>query len=231
MTQACYQSLRAVRIRAAKIDSATGAPTAGASDGVVSSAQIQVQIGINLETGDTGTQKNGDGTVCASFTDPDTLKNVTLSMDLCSADPVLRGILTSGTVLVDPAHSSLPAGFQALAIGSHPDPVCFEVWTRAWDGGAQVNNSSSFAGSANYWHWVFPWTTWVEDQTTLSNGIHTFPLKAVGVENTGITANGPFNDWPTYVAQNGGITKSYGYFLDNAVPAATCGYTAVPSGS
>jgi hypothetical protein len=232
MTQPCYQSLRAVRIRASKINSSTGAPTVGASNGVVSSAQIQAQIGITITTGDTGTQKNGDGVTCATFTDPDTLKNVTIALDLCSADPILRGILTSGTIFTDPAHASIAAGFQSLAVGSSPTPVCFELWTRAWDGSSQTSSTTTFGnGVAAYWHWVFPWTTWVEDQTTLSNGIHTLPLKGTGVANSAITANGPFNDWPTYVAQNGGVTQPYGYFLDSQLPSATCGFTAVPAGS
>jgi hypothetical protein len=231
MTQPCYQSLRCVRIRAAKINSTTGAPVNGASNGVVSSAQIQLQIGVTLNTGDTGTQKNGDGVICATFTDPDTLKNVQLTLDLCSADPILRGILTSGTIFIDPAHTNTPVGMQGLPVSTSPTPVCFEIWTRAWDGSSQTSAAVSTSPNAAYWHWVFPWVTFVEDQTTLSNGVHTLPLKGTGVANSGITANGPYNDWPVYIADQGGVTSPYGYFLDSAIPAAVCGYTAVPSGS
>jgi hypothetical protein len=231
MTQPCYQSLRCVRIRVSKINSTTGAPVNGASNGVVSSSQIQCQLGLTLTTGDTGTTKNGDGVVCATFTDPDTLKNVALTLDLCSADPILRALMLSATTFIDPGHASTVMGMQSLGVGVNPTPVCFELWTRAWDGTAQTTAAVSTSPNAAYWHWVFPWVTWVEDTTTLSNGIHSLPLKGIGVANSGITANGPFNDWPVAIADQGGVTSPYGYFLDSAIPAATCGYTSVPSGS
>jgi hypothetical protein len=56
-------------------------------------------------------------------------------------------------------------------------------------------------------------------------------VKGKSVENAAITANGPFNDWPIWTADNGGVTRCYGYFLDSALPSATCARIPVPSGS
>lgn len=232
MTQPDYQSLRFTRIRVSKIDPSTGAPLVGTTNAYVSNSQIQLQVGTNITTGDTGEQKNGNGDVCATFEDADRLKNVTLQLDLCSADTILRSFLTGGTLLIDPAHASTAAGYEAPSTaGTLNAPVCLEGWTKAWDGGTQAIAASTTPNAA-YWHWVFPWATFVEDTTTLNNGIHTFPMKGKSVENTGITANGPFNDWPLYVAQQGGITRCYGYFLDGTtLPAVTDARIAVPSGS
>ena len=69
MAQPNYQSLRLVRTRVSLINNSTGAPTVGASNGYVSNAQIQLQVGTNITTGDTGEQKNGNGDVCATFED------------------------------------------------------------------------------------------------------------------------------------------------------------------
>lgn len=232
MAQADYQSLRFVRIRLSKLTSGTGAPLVGASNGYVSNSQIQAQISMNTETGDDFSQKNGNGETCATSTDADRLKSVGITLDLCSADPILRSFLTGGTLLTDPAQSNLPVGYQAAsAAGTLDSPVCLEGWTKAWNGTTQaVPNSTS--PSAAYWHWVFPYSKFVEDTTTLSNGIATFPVKGVSTENSGITANGPFNDWPLWVAQNGGITRSYGYFLDaTTLPVETDARISVPSGS
>lgn len=232
MSQADYQSLRFVRLRLAKLDPTTFAPLAGSANGYVSNSQIQVQVGTNVTTGDSFEQKNGAGTVCATSTDSDQLKNITLGLDLCSADPILRSFLTGGALMTDPTHSFLPVGYQAPSVtATVQSPVCLEGWTKAWDGGS-VAVATSTAAAAPYWHWVFPNCTFVEDTTTLSNGIATFPVKGISVENAAITANGPFNDWPIWAADNGGVTRCYGYFLDaTTLPAVTDARIAVPSGS
>lgn len=231
MSQPDYQSLRLARIRVSKINPTTGAPLVGASNGYVSNSQIQLQVGTNITTGDTGIQKNGNGDVCASFEDSDRLKNVTLALDLCSADAILRSFLTGGSLFTDATNSNIPFGYQAPSTaGTLNVPVCLEAWTKAWDGTQQA--TSVTAGAGSYWHWVFPWSTFVEDTTTLSNGIHTFPLKGKSVENAAITANGPFNDWGTILGANGGVTRCYGYFLDSTtLPAVSDARIAVPAGS
>lgn len=232
MSQADYQSLRLTRIRLSKIDPNTGAPVIGATNGYVSNSQIQAQIGVTTIAGASGDQANGDGTVCATFQDPDRLKNVTITLDLCSADPITRSFLTGGQLLTDPSHTNTAVGYQAPSTASTLNtPICFEAWTRAWDGNAQAIGPSTTPNVA-YWHWVFPWATFVEDTTTLANAIGTFPCKGISVPNPSITANGPFNDWPIWVADAGGITQCYGYFLDGtAPPAATDARIPVPSGS
>lgn len=232
MSQADYQSLRVARLRVAKLDPTSFAPLVGTQNGYVSNSQIQVQVGTNVTTGDSFEQKNGDGATCATYTASDTLKNITLQMDLCSADPILRSFLTGGALLTDPAHSFLPVGYQAPSVtATVTAPVSLEVWTRAYDGSTPAVPTSTSPNAA-YWHWVFPNCTFTEDTTTLSNGIATFPVKGISVENTALTANGPFNDWPLWAAQNGGITRCYGYFLDSTtLPAVTDARIAVPSGS
>lgn len=232
MSQADYQSLRFSRIRVSKLDPTTNAPLVGASNGYVSNSQIQVQVSMNVTTGDTGTQKNGDGATCATFIDADRLTSVGLTMDLCSADPILRSFLTGGTLMTDPTHSFLPVGYMAPSVSGVLDfPVCLEGWTRAWDGSAAAIATST-AALTPYWHWVFPQVNFVEDTFTLANGIATFPVKGVATENPAITANGPFNDWPIWAADNGGVTKCYGYFLDSTtLPTVTDARIAVPAGS
>lgn len=232
MSQADYQSLRFVRIRVAKLDAASGAPSVGALNGYVSNSQIQCQVGVEVTTGDTGEQKNGNGDTCATFTDPDRLKSVTLTMDLCSADPTLRSFLTGGSLMTDPAHSSLPVGYAAPSTsGTLENQVCLEGWTKAWDGSGTVIPTST-SPSVAYWHWVFPSCSFVEDTTTLGNAIQTFPVKGKGVENSAITGNGPFNDWPLWVVQNGLAGRVYSYFLDGTtLPTVTDARIAVPSGS
>lgn len=232
MSQADYQSLRVQRIRVAKLNSTTFAPLVGTTNGYVQDCQIQLQLSMNVTTGDSFEQKDGNGDICATYTAADRLKSVAVSMDLCSADPILRSFLTGGTLMDDPTHSFLPVGYQAPSTsGTLTNRVCLEAWTTAWDG-SSVASSTSAGASAPYWHWVFPNCSFVEDTTTLNNGFATFPVKGVSVENSAITANGPFNDWPIWTADGGGVTRCYGYFIDGTtLPTVTDARISVPSGS
>lgn len=232
MSQADFQSLRVSRIRVSKLDQTTFAPLVGTQNAYVQDCQIQLQLSMNVTTGDSFEQKTGDGSICATKTDSDRLKSCAISMDLCSADPILRSFLTGGTLFTDPSHSFLPVGYQAPAgTGTLNNHVCLEAWTIAYDGSA-VASATSTSTSAPYWHWVFPNASFVEDTTTLSNGFATFPVKGTSVDNPAITSNGPLNDWPIWAANNGGVTTCYGYFLDGTtLPTVTNARIAVPSGS
>lgn len=232
MSQADYQALRVVRIRVSKLDPTTFAPLVGTQNGYVQDCQIQLQVSMNVTTGDSFEQKDGAGNTCGTATFPDRLKSCAISMDLCSSDPILRSFLTGGTLLTDPTHSFLPVGYQApAATGTLSNRVCLEAWQLAYDG-STVASATSTGASAPYIHWVFPNASFVEDTTTLNNGFSTFPVKGVSVDNTAITANGPFNDWPIWTADNGGVTTSYGYFLDGTtLPTVTDARIAVPAGS
>lgn len=231
MSQADYQNLRVYRIRVAKLDPVTFAPLVGASNGYVQDCQIQVQLSMNVTTGDSFEVKDGAGGICATSTDADRLKSVAVSMDLCSADPILRSFLTGGMLMTDPTHSFLPVGYQAPSTsGTLTNRTCLEVWGGVWDGSSAPTPTSTGAGA--FWHWVFPNAQFVEDTTTLSNGFASFPVKGVSTENASITANGPFNDWPIWTADGGGVTRCYGYFLDaTALPSVTDARIAVPAGS
>jgi hypothetical protein len=61
--------------------------------------------------------------------------------------------------------------------------------------------------------------------------VHLFQFNGIAEENTAFTLNGAFNDFPAYIADEGGVVSAYGRFLDDQIPAATCARIAVPSGS
>ena len=224
-----YGSIFVDRIRVAKLTTA-GAPSAGASNGYASDAQIQLNWSTVIEAGDEGVQKNGAGTICSTFKNPDSVKRVDLSMDLCKLDSQLLALLTQGDTFEDAADSFKVIGGQLpLSTTELNIPLCLEVWTRAWDGSQQAVPTFTTPDGA-YWHWVFPLCHFVPGATTLDGAIHVFPVTGTSEENVNITANGPFNDWPAEVAGEGGVTASAGWFLDSVLPTAA-GIIAVPSGS
>lgn len=227
MTQACPSSLRAERIRVATLTTA-GAPSTGAKKGYVSDAQIKVDLSPEIETGDSGTQKNGGGRICASFADPDRIARVSVSMDLCQFDAELVAMLTQGSTY---QYSTEVVGYQPPLTTDDLDvPVCLEVWTRAWNGSSQLAHASQ-GGDVTYIHWVFPFCKFTLGNVTLDGAIHVLPVSGKSEENDALTANGPFNDWPSWVANAGGVQSCFAWFFDDTPPSATCGAITVPSGS
>lgn len=216
----CLSSIRCERIRVAKLTSA-GVPDASATNGYVSDAQVSVGVALEIEEGEEIIQKNGGGRLCATFKDVDRIKSATVDMELCQLDAELLALLTGGTIIGDPAIGFMPpSSDEALE-----NPVCLEVWTRAWAGASQA----TIASEAAYWHFVFPSVKFTPGDFTLDESTAIFPVSGTGIENPSITPNGPFNDWPADVQDVGGITRVYGVFLDTAPPDAVCGEIALPT--
>lgn len=223
----CFASLQACAIRVSKLTTA-GAPNAGSTNGYVSDALVSVQASVNLQTGDEFTQKDGCGNIAQYFKDCDHIKSLTFTMNLCQLDAQLISFLTEGTLFTSGGNG---IGFEYPAVTADcPSGVCFEVWTKAWDGTQQAVPTFTSPDAA-YWHFVFPKTQWVLGNIQLDNSIMVVPVTGQGFENSSITANGPFNDWPAAVAGQGGVTAVGGAFLDATLPTASCATIAVPAGS
>jgi hypothetical protein len=224
----CYGSLQVCALRVAKLDAA-GSPESGANNGYVSDAIIQAQIQVEVEEGDEFTLKNGCGAICQTYKDCDRVKRVTLDMDLCQLDSELLSLLTSGSNIID-ISSGDSIGYQLPEAQTEcSNGVSLELWTKAWDGSYQAT-APVYGGTAEtWWHWVMPSVKFQLGQLSLQNDVLTVPVKGFGNDNPRITANGPFDDWPSDIVALGGITSSAGWFLDDTLPTASCGFINVPS--
>lgn len=222
----CVGSIQTCLLRWANV-TAAGAPQPGADDGYRTDALIQVGVAVVKEEGTESIRKNGCGAICQSFKAPDKIKRVTLSTSLCELDSELIQLMVGGEIFVEAGNT---IGYQLPTVDdAAPNGGVFEVWTKAWDGDSQAVLN---VADAAYWHFVFPKAQFSPgDFTTAEDGFLEFPLEGFGDPNPQVTANGPYNDWPTGVANAGGVTSSGGWFLDDTLPASNCGYVTVPSGS
>lgn len=221
----CFGSLQVCRLRVAELDAA-GEAVAGVSNGYISDAVVKVDVGVEIEQGDELTLKNGCGDVCQSFQGSDKIKRVTLAMDLCQLDSELVSLLVGGT-LIDSAGDTIGWALPSIDDAA-PNGVCLELWTKAWDGTEQAT-PASLGGAAAYFHWVFPRATFTLGDVTMENDIMVLPLTGYGNENSSLNADGPYNDWPGAVAAAGGFPTAGGWFLDDTIPEAVCGFVEVPA--
>lgn len=209
--------LQAFRTRIARL-ATTGAPAVGANNGYVSSALVSLTPTLVYEDGEETTDRNGEGVVCLSFRGPDTFRRVDWTMELCTPDPYLLELLTSGTVLTNTA----AIGYAVPPLGAYdPVPVSMELWVK------RVVNDRLDA-TFPYARWVFPMNRRMRMGTPGdfgTGGMHP-TITGEAVENPLWTANGPFEDWPATVASDRAM-----FWLPTATapPAAGTAYVAVPA--
>jgi hypothetical protein len=224
----CFSSRQVCRLRVALLDPDTGAPDNGANNGYVSKGFVSIEIDPQISEGDEVEVKDGCGDICATWVDPDIVKRVNATINLCQLDAQLYWLIMGGTAFTESPSDDLFGGMlPAVADGGGP-AVCLEWWTKAQDGASQATPEST-GSLAAYYHFVIPKIRFSPGGTTFENGPAEFPCVGKGDENPNITANGPFDDWPAEIAQNGGITSPWGWWLDSALPDASCAFVNVTS--
>lgn len=212
----CAAQLHACVLRATRLD-ASGAVITGATNSVVSSGLIKVDIGAEYQAGDEFTVQNGCGDICVQFKETDRLKRIKLSLEVCTPDPYLAEILTGGTLLGDTGPTV--QGFAFPSTSTAAPPVSVEVWAKRIVNGAA---EPSFP----YNRWLFPRTEWTLTGISLEKGPASLKFEGFGIENTGWTGGGATYLWPA-VAPNLVPSRVAQYMPVATIPTATCAYTVV----
>lgn len=222
----CYTPLQLCATRVALLDTA-GSPDNGASNGYITDAVIKADFSPEIEEGDEFTLKNGCGNICATFKDNDRLKRVTIDLELCHLDAELISLLVGGTLIQSGGDT---IGYMFPGVDDNPPPgVCFEAYQKAWDNSAQGTPPFLGGNTAGWIHWVFPKVKFQISDWTEENEFTVFTLTGFAEENPRITQNGPYDDWDPAVVAMGGITNMGGWFLDDTLPTAQCGFVSVTS--
>jgi hypothetical protein len=193
-------SVRGVALRATRLG-VDGAPVVGTeADVYLSSGFIRFSFTPTYAEGDEIEVKNAAGNVCVYYKLPDTLRNITVNLELCDPDPVLTQMLVGGTVLTvafnDPLaptgaeSGDTPAiGYAAAEVGQEAAPygVALEIWAQAVVGGKSAN-------VAPYWHYVFPYIRFrLDGDRVVENGALATVFAGTGSGNTAF-ARGPNMD-------------------------------------
>lgn len=219
-----YGAFQALALRATVIDAA-GHPVPGSKKGYLLHAVVDVGIEPDIQAGAEDTLLRGDGQVCATSKDDDVIKRAKVDLNICALDSAFIGMATGAPVIND---SGVAAGFEILGPNdSSPAGVILEAWSKAWDNSVQAA-PDILGNAAAYWHFVFPRFRGQIGKVTLDGKHNAVPVSGVSEVNEFATINGPYDDWPAYVATAGGITRPYGVFLDDNIPdESTDGYLTV----
>lgn len=215
----CTGVIQVCAIRVAELD-ADGTPTGGASSGYISDATIEVGVNVVVTEGEVKELRNGCDAICQTLTNPDRLQRIDLSATFCQLDAELIALMTGSTVITSEGNTigvELPGPTDTVG----GNGVSFEVWAKEWDGDAQADDG---AGNVKYVHFVFPRVLWVPGNFTLNADFLEFPVSGKAQVNANFF-DGPWNDLPY------SFSKLGGWFSDDSLPTAACGYQTLPAGS
>jgi hypothetical protein len=214
MAQDNASAVAGMAIRLTRL-AADGTPVSGPSGSYVTKKFVSLGFTPEYETGDEFTTKAADGTVCASWKAPDTLKRVTLSIALCDPDPEFTEMIAGGTLLSAGGKS---VGWKAPLVGidATPNGVAIEVWAVANVGGKQ-------AAVNPYWHFVFPYAQMHSaGERAIQNDLLATSFEGWAVGNVGFGDGPAAPQWP--FASDSPVA----YARTTSIPAGTGYQTVTP---
>lgn len=223
----CLASVDLCFLRVAQL-TAVGVPKPG-SFGYKTDSPETAKIGTTDDTINEVLRRNGCGKIITVVPQQVSVKGSAISFDLTKWERDLIALLCGGLAMTTGGHT---AGYRAPALADGvPLPCCIEFWSKAWDGSTQAVTAQS-TPNGSYHHFVMPFVQCsLSSQFTLANGDTIFTVTGTGSENPNITADGPWNDWPAYIAGHGGFTTAFGEYDDGTLPTSACGLQVVPATS
>lgn len=215
MAQDYASSFQAIAIRVTRLQSDGSLATGPSASYVLNSSFMSLSFTPEYEEGDEFVQKGGDGTVCATFKAPDTLKRTTLEIAICDPDPEFAEILAGGTLLTD-AGQTVGWASPAVGVNGNPNGAAIEVWSRA------VKNGKP-AAVKPYWHWIFPYTIMRPGgDRAIENGLLANTFEGWGVGNE------LFDEGPGSPAWPFTSDRAYAYARTSTYPNVPGYFTVTP---
>jgi hypothetical protein len=214
--ETCASTLTVCAMRVIRLDT-DGTPLAGESSLYVTDSLILLGHTPITPDRERLEQLNGCGDQCVLYLGPPKpVESDDLTMNLCSLDAELVEMLAGGTVITEDYDT---VGYLSATDSSiNEDGVSIEAWSIAWAGRERKLKGASPA----YWRHFWPKTTWTVGATTLENGVGVLPLTGVGEVNSGWGTGLAADPIPVSVGES-----VHGYWLDDAIPTAECGYQEV----
>lgn len=192
MAQDNASSVGGLAIRLTRLDAA-GLTVVGPSASYVTKKFVSLGYTPEYEDGEEFTTKAADGSVCASWKTPKTLKRVTLSIALCDPDPEFSEMIAGGTLLAGSgtmAGKSVGWKMPLVGVDATPNGVAIEVWAFANVGGRAT-------GPAPYWHYVFPYAQMaLTGERAIQNDMMATSFEGWAVGNTGFGDGPAAPVWP-----------------------------------
>lgn len=221
MPTTCFTPIKARVARVTRLD-VCGNPVTGAGNQAVFDGFVQIAASSEYEEGEEFLLKNANGNLCVIDKDPNELKRVGLSIEMCTIDPDVIVIMTGERLLV--TGGGVTGTGVVFGDGILTARFSVEVWQPI--SGAQA---CSTTGAQQFVYWVFPNVgNAMMGDFTFENGTFTLTVdaetKAVGPlwgQGYGPTT---FASTPKYIPSAIATGEHYGFNIAAIPPpSAVCG--------
>lgn len=219
MANVCPAPIHVCAVRVTLLDTDTGEPDDPPDNVFVSDKATSVQVTPNVATGADVEQRGGCDCIIATYQGPDLLKGYNLEFAKGALEPALEVMLLGGTPITSGADTIGVFAPGPLGCGDRAPVVGFEFWGDAYVGSAPD-------GTFPYFHFLFPRTSWQEGQQSFANEFANPAFTGKGTANPN-WGSGPHGDQPLAIPTD----SPGGYWLDDAIPTASCDPTDVTPGT
>lgn len=138
----CYSPIRGRIMRVTLLNSCGATVTGASSAQMTIDGFTQVQQSAQYETGDEHITRKANGLPCVNEKDPDFLKRLQLTFDLCSINPGIIANTVTGARLLTYSESPTGTGFAIGETTAVPPHFSLEVWQDAAGAAACDSNGN-----------------------------------------------------------------------------------------
>lgn len=215
----CTQMLKVCHLRLLRLSSA-GAISVGVSSRYEHKAPVLFGYSEVRPDAEHLEQPDGCGDICASFDGPQkAVSSLTLRLQLCEENAEVDELLLGGALISEGTGPGNTIGYIAATDATvNANGVALETWAWQWNG-----KQRALKGALPGWYrHVFPKTFWTKDEVVQENGFAAPAYTGTAVVNSAFSTGYTGDANPVAVGD-----APYLWYVDDAVPAANCGYLAV----
>lgn len=220
MATRILRSIKGRVIRLTRLD-VCGAPVVGPKSSIVTRGFISVTLSEEIEAGEEYTQKNAWGEFCINEKDPDIMKWVNTTVELCEVDPDVLDVIGGATPVIAGGNTIGWTRGAAAPVGA----FAVEVWTKKTGADAcAAPESRSITNKAL-----------VSNVATLTVGTNTFSIgQTVTIAGVGAPFDGTYvltdrtSTLIRYAKTNADVTSASATGTASAAAVPEWGYFVVP---
>lgn len=218
--QTCTQRLKVAHLRGLRLDD-DGTVLVGADSRYESPAPATFNYTPTSPDRERIEQLDGAGDQCALYIGPPkAVDSVELSLTVCNQDAELTELLAGGSIIDTATGGGDTIGYLSSTDATiNVDGAAIEVWSFQWAGRQRALRN----GNPAFYRHTFPKTNWsLDEQTGASDAFSTVTYTGIAETNSGYATGYAADPFPVDMGES-----VYGWFIDDSMPAADCGYASV----
>lgn len=215
----CTQRLKVAHLRVLRL-AANGSVLTGTESRYESPAPATFSYTPTAPDRERMEQINGAGDQCALYIGPPkSVDSADLTLVVCNTDAELTELLAGGEIIDTATGGGDTIGYLSSTDATvNVNGAAAELWSFAWAGRSRALRG----GQPAFYRHHFPKVNFAVDEVSGENGFSTTSYTGIAEVNPGYGTGYVTDPFPVDMGDS-----VYGWFIDDSMPAAACGYQAV----